>query len=288
MRWRRKSNDALGSSRLVRLEIEPVIARTEVLVAQIENELPTHPGLARVARAVAQSAREARNLSLWQKRMWSLHRLPALFLAVSLILFGFWIYWNFIRVARLKIGVPDRDATSLHESLASSQLRLEFVEVLTKGSKDGIQRLENGELDLAFVQGGVEIPPELPRREAPSREMVLLLLRPGIESPNSIRTLLTSDREQGSHTIAQQFARIWRIDSEVKYVHEWTQLSEEETYEVPAAVDAVLVIKDPADEKTWRGVERLVDAGFRFASPDIGARTRPSLSPARGNSTRVF
>lgn len=259
------------TAEIVRLEIDPVIARADALVERIETELPTHPGLARVARSVARSARQARQFSIWQQRMWGLHRLPAAFLALSLLLFAGWIYWNFIHIARLRVAVPSRDAIELHQSLAS-QMRLEFIEVPTDGSRENVALVAAGKVDLAFVQGGIAIPTELPRREAPSRELVLLLVRSRIKSPTDIRTLLTSVEGQGSHTVAQDFIRIWKIDRQVRYVHEWSKLSGAEPYEVPPQVDAVLVIKDPADEPTWRAVDRLLADNFRLMTPELGVR----------------
>jgi len=51
-------------------------------------------------------------------------------------------------------------------------------------------------------------------------------------------------------------------------------------------IDAVFVVKDPSDEKTLRRVRTAVAAGFRLASPDLGARLahleylRPYVIPA--------
>ena len=72
----------------------------------------------------------------------------------------------------------------------------------------------------------------------------------------------------------------------MRYVHDWKPLSEDDAYQIPAEIDAVFVVKDPADEKTLRAVKRLATAGFRLASPDLGARAgkyeflKPTTIPA--------
>jgi hypothetical protein len=84
--------------------------------------------------------------------------------------------------------------------------------------------------------------------------------------------VLTSVKDQGSHCVARDFVRLWGIDEQITFVHAWQQVTENEDYRIPADVDAVLVIKDPADVKTYRAAQRLVEAGFQLASPNLGAR----------------
>ena len=66
--------------------------------------------------------------------------------------------------------------------------------------------------------------------------------------------------------------KAWNIADQVQYIHDWTRLSDDKEYVVPENVDAVFVVKDPADEKTLRATDRLANAGFHLASPDLGAR----------------
>jgi hypothetical protein len=79
--------------------------------------------------------------------------------------------------------------------------------------------------------------------------------------------------------------KAWHIEQQIEYVHEWKSLTEDKDYVIPDDIDAVFVVKDPADEKTLFASERLVDAGFRLISPDLGARLahldylRPHIIP---------
>ncbi len=112
--------------------------------------------------------------------------------------------------------------------------------------------------------------------------MLLFFLKEGISGPAEIRQMLTSSEDQGSHTVAQQFAKIWRIEDRVTYLFDWRELTVNPNYQIPGGVDAAFLIKDLANENTFAGVRRLHEAGFRLASPDIGARalTRDFLKPA--------
>src|SRR5262245_39457517 len=72
-------------NRPLRLRIAPVIAAAEAVSLRVQTDLPTHQGLAGAAANVASAAREAERVSKEIKRPWSLHRLPAIFLAVALL-----------------------------------------------------------------------------------------------------------------------------------------------------------------------------------------------------------
>ena len=80
--------------------------------------------------------------------------------------------------------------------------------------------------------------------------------------------------------------KAWKLDAQVQFVHDWKKLTEENDYVPPDDIDAVFAVKDPSDDKTLRASERLADAGFRLASPDLGARLsqfeylHPHLVPA--------
>jgi hypothetical protein len=108
--------------------------------------------------------------------------------------------------------------------------------------------------------------------QAPSSEFVLWFLRAPTDGANPPRRILTSVAGEGSHSVAQVFFQAWQRADQVAFVHEWKQLTEDDRYEIPGDVDAVFVVKDPADEKTLHAIERLADAGFQLASPDLGAR----------------
>src|SRR5262245_22028636 len=154
----------------LRLKIEPVVGVAEVLAQRVRNELPTHDGLAMAAGGVAEAARQAERVSRSMKSLLSLHRLPAFFLAAALICLVGWIYWRFFYVDTLTIALPDRDATELRD-VSKGRQRVNFEPRIVPGSREAALRVAQGDVDLAFVQGGIEIPPELPRLQTPSPEL---------------------------------------------------------------------------------------------------------------------
>jgi hypothetical protein len=261
----------MARGRLLRLEIDPVIARAEAIVERIDCQLPGHPGIARAAAGVAAAACEAKRVARVLHRPWGLHQLPAFFLAVALALFAAWVYWQFFHVTTLTVAIPERDAVELRKRLAAGD-RVRFRQVLTEGSRENARRLQASQVDLAFVQGGVPIDQDLPRMEIPDAELVLFFVRPGIDHPTQVQRVLTSVEGQGSHCVLQDFVHIWQIEDRVQYVHQWTRLAGEAPYELPDSVDAVFAIKDPANESVCRAARRLAEAGFHLFTPDLGAR----------------
>ncbi len=260
----------MGKSELetTQLRIDPVVESAEEIVRRVREELPEHKGLDGAAQGVARAAREAQQISKKLKRPWGLHRLPAMFLAVTLLVFGAWIYWRFLHVKTLVIALPERDAIELHERVVETG-RIHIREHKTVGSREGLELLKEEKVDLAFIQGGLDIPPGLPRLEIPQSETLLFFLKEGVNDPTELRRILTSSKGQGSHTVARQFAEIWRIADRVGYLHDWRELTVNPAYKIPGEVDAVFVIKDLANEKTYAGVRRLHEAGFRMAAPNI-------------------
>jgi hypothetical protein len=265
----------------LRLLIQPIVELSEGLAARVRRDLPTHDGLAAASAGVAAAARQAQRVSQSMSRLISLHRLPALFLAAALVCLGVWIYWRFFHVATLTLALPDRDATSLREQIAGRQ-QLNFRPVEVPGSREALGRVMRGEVDLAFVQGGLPIPADLPRLETPSPELVLFLTRGGNTNPRHVKRVLTSLEGEGSHTVGQEFFKTWEV-ADVEFVHDWRNLTTDENYEIADDIDAVFVVKDPADEKTLTGIEKLVAAGFRCRPADLGARAAryDYLNPAQ-------
>lgn len=263
----------------LRLEIGPVVDRAEELVGDVAKNLATHQGLARAARGVATAARTAEQVSNRLRRPLGLHRLPAAFLLVSVAVFVIWIYWQFFHTSKLVIAVSARDAVQLKRNV---DRRVQIVPLETVGSRESIARLQSGAAHLAFVQGGVELPGDLLRTELESSELVLFFLREGVEDFSEIRKILTSSQGQGSHSLAQAFARIWAIEEHVEYVHQWRTFTDDDGYTIADDVDALLVVKDPMSSKVAGTAARLRDAGFRLVYPDIGAMSLrlPYLSEA--------
>jgi hypothetical protein len=264
----------------VRLQIEPIIKAAHEAAARARRDLPTHKGLAHVSEGVVSAAIQAEKVARAMQRPFSPHRLPAMFLALALLTLLGWVYWRFFYVTSLTLALPDRDASALRERLRDQE-RVDIEPLIVPGSREAAEKVARGEVDLAFVQGGIELPRALPRARTASPELVLWMTRPHLTGPSQVRKILTSIKGEGSHTVAQAFVRAWGVGGQVSFVHDWSSLTQEEAQPLAADIDAVLVVKDPADEKTLRAVARLHTQGFRLTTPEIGARasTLDYLSP---------
>ena len=255
----------------LKLRIQPVIQNAEAIQRRVEREMPHHTGLMSIAGGVADAAREAERSAERLRKPFGLHRLPAAFLGLALLILIAWTYNQFFKTTTLTIALPDRDAQALRMRV-SQRHRIDLKPVIVAGSGEAANQVNAGLVDLAFVQGGVEIAPALPRLETPNPELVLWFVRDSIKDLGSIRRVLTSVVGAGSHSVAQEFMKAWGIEDQIQYVHDWIRLTEPEEFAIPTSIDAVYVVKDPADEKTLRAAERLAKAGFRLASPNLGAR----------------
>lgn len=258
----------------LRLRIEPLVSVADSLTQRVLAELPTHDGLATAARGVSVAARQAERVDRAMKSPFSPHRLPAIFLAAALVCLAFWVYWRFFHVATLTVAFPDRDATLLRDQVEGRQ-RVNLRRVMVPGSREAVEQVSAGKVDLAFVQGGMPIPPDLPRLETPRPEIVLFLTRSTrATDPSGVRRVLTSAPGEGSHSVLQHFLRAWGIEPQVSIDHDWQRLTDDPNYELSPELDAVLVVKDPADEKTRQGVLKLAQAGFMLQSPELGAKAQ--------------
>lgn len=255
----------------LKLRIRPVIQNAEAIQHRVEREMPHHTGLTSIAGGVAAAAREAERSAERLRKPFGLHRLPAAFLGLALLFLFAWTYNQFFKTTTLTIALPDRDAHALRMKV-SQRHRIDLKPVMVPGSGEAANQVSAGLVDLAFVQGGVDIAPELPRLETPNPELVLWFVRDSIKDLGSIRRVLTSVVGAGSHSVAQEFMKAWGIEEQIQYVHDWVRLTEPEDFAIPASIDAVFVVKDPADDKTLRATERLAKAGFRLDSPNLGAR----------------
>jgi len=258
------------SRRSLRLNIDAVIERAEELAALVARELPTHGGIIRAARGVADAAREAKRVACALRRPWSPHRIPAVFLALALAAFAVWLYWNFLYVPTLTIALPKEDAMGLRQRLSGSE-PLRFAVTVTEGSRESMGLMAEGKIDLAFVQGGVPIPDDLPRLQNPGGEVILYLVHRRVRHANQVRKIMTSAAGQGSHSVGQVFLDLWGWTERVEFVHDWRRFNVDKSLPIPPDIDAVFVIKDLAEQKTLDAIERLAAAGFRLTSPDLGA-----------------
>ena len=259
----------------LRLKIDNVIRNAEDLRNRVEQELPQHTGLVSLAAGVATAARDAERVAQSLRRPLGLHRLPAAFLCLALmILAGWiigWVYTQFLQTTVLTIALPDRDAQALR-SKVSRDNRVRFNPITVPGSREAAEMVRRKEVDLGFVQGGIEIAANLPRLETHSPEVVLWFVRESISELGAVRRILTSVDGAGSHSVAKAFVKAWKLDAQVEFVHDWKRLSGDEDYQLPDDIDAVFAVKDMADDQALRASERLATAGFRLASPDLGAR----------------
>lgn len=255
----------------LRLKIGPVIQNAVDVKTRVERELPTHTGLMSLASGVATAAREAEQVAQRLRRPFGVHRFPAAFLALALLMLAVWTYLYFYRTTRLTIALPDRDAWVLRNRVEQGD-RLKIVPKTVPGSREAAKMVSDGDVDLGFVQGGIEIDPRLPRLETPHPEIVLWYVRSSIKNLADVKKVLTSVEGAGSHSVGQAFMKAWKLDRQVQFVHDWTKLSTDEKYLLPDDIDAVFAVKDASDDKTLRASERLAQAGFVLSSPDLGAR----------------
>lgn len=264
------ANPARNNATVVsmRLEIDPIVQRADEIAWFVEQELDGHPGLARVARCVAEAARKSKRVAKQLKRPIGLHRLPLVFLVMALGLLAIWTYWQFFHTSTLTIAIPERDAIELR-SMARQKTRLRPL--TTVGSSASVEQLQAGNADLAFIQGGVQIPESWLRMELDQSEIVLFYLRDHIQDVTGIKKILTSSEGQGSHQLALTFTRIWGIEDQVEYLYDWRIFTDDNAYVIPNDVDAIFVVKDPLNSKLDTTAKRLTNAGFHLASPDIGA-----------------
>lgn len=259
-----------GTTDAVKVRIDLVIDQAVALGAIVAKDLPSHDGLKTAVALTEAAARKAASVTAGMKRPWSPHRIPVVFLAAALLGLLAWLYWQFFHVSELTLALPERDAIALRDNVTQQQrLQVKLVNVL--GSKEAAEAVGRGAVDVAFVQGGIPIPAGLLRLESPSPELVLFFLRDGVAGPASVKKVLTSVQGEGSHSVAQAFFGAWGVAG-VTYVHEWSQVMAGGDYQVPADVDAVFVVKDPADEKALAAVERLERQGLRLVAPKLGVR----------------
>lgn len=253
----------------VQVRIDLVIQQAVAVGAAVDKELPAHDGLKQAVALTEAAARKAQRVAEGMKRPWSPHRLPVVFLAAALLGLLAFLYWQFFHVSTLSLALPDRDAVALRESVAG-QRRFSIAPREVPGSREAVDLVAKGDVDLAFVQGGVPIPAHLLRLEAPGRELVLFFLRDGVSGPADVSRVLTSVEGEGSHSVARDFFAAW--GRPVTYLHDWKAVTAGSDYRVPADVQAVFVVKDPADDKALAAVAALAAQGFRLASPALGVR----------------
>ena len=253
----------------LRLRIDPVARRAEEIAEAVARELPTHGGLQRAARGVANAAREAERACRSLRVPWGLHRLPAWFLMISLLGFSIWFYSEFLHVTRLSVAVPERDALSLKRELGGTN-RVAVEQRLVLGSREALSLVESDQVDLAFVQGGMSIPDELPRMELPRDEWLVWMTR-GDLTPSQVRRVLTSVEGEGSHAVARLLFDSLGMADEIEFRHAWGDWSGDSEPQGELDFDAVLVVKDLGDPHVLRAITRLERAGLTWKPLTLSA-----------------
>ncbi len=257
----------------LRLRIEPIVARAEQSAQAVQRDLSDHEGLLHAASGIARAAREAERVSQQLRKPFSFSRLPAYFLILATICLAAWCYRHFFHVTRLTIALPDQDALDWYEGIEPPS-RVMLRRIQAAGSPQAATWVSDRQVDLAFVQGGVAIPPELPRVETPRREWVLFFLREQISGIDDVRKLITSRAGEGSHRVAEDIVRAWGRHDSITFVHDWQRLTGPDPYDIPPDVDGVLVVKDPADDVTRVASRRLATARFDLVDANLGAVER--------------
>jgi hypothetical protein len=250
------------------LNIAPIIKEARAVSDRVKLELPGHDGLLGATIHVADAGVWAQKLSLQMKKPWSLHRLPVVFLSLALGLLLLWGYWHFFHISSLTLALPQTDAAQIRTA-AQSSARIRFGIQEMPGSFEASQLVAKGLVDLAYVQGGIELPAQLPRAAVKTREYIFFLVRAGKQVPQDIKVVLTSVENEGSHAVAQKVFSV--LGAQVSYRHEWKNLTSDNAT-IASDIDAVLVVKDVYDEKSLGPLPKLIEAGFVFAPLDLGLR----------------
>ncbi len=262
-------NRAVESAPMV-LKIEGIIQAAEKIRQRISSELPQHAGLSGAVDFIVAAANSAQKVSRQVKHPFSIHRLPAVFLAIALVLLTGWLYWYFFHVSTLSIAMANRDSTEILEKSAQTW-RLRLQPKFVPGSREAIEAVASGQVDLAYVQGGMPVPEALPRLRTPADETVLWLTREGIENVDDVKTVLTSLEGEGSHTVAKEIFSILGAEENIKYLHQWSALTDGSMASVAPEVDAVFVVKDVSDLKAISALRKLYQQGFRLRDLQLGA-----------------
>jgi hypothetical protein len=252
----------------LRLDIAPIIHEVRSVAERVRTELPAHDGLLEAAEHIARAGEWALRLSKSMRKPWSPHKLPVAFLALALSALLVWSYFHFVYVSKLTLALPDVDAASLKKA-ARTNSRLRFVLSEVKGSMEAAHLVATNQVDMAFVQGGIELPARLARVPLENREYLFLLMRPGKRFPSDVHLVMTSSENEGSHAVARDLFSL--LGQPVAFRYGWRNVLDP-SFTLEPDIDAVLVVKDVFDTTTLVSLEKLQRAGFELRSLDLGLR----------------
>ncbi|MFM8571254.1 MAG: hypothetical protein ACKOAU_06620 [Pirellula sp.] len=256
------------------LKIDRIIEGADRISEKVAEELPGHSGLAGAIEEVKKAARQAKKVTFAGRRIFSLNRLPAAFLALSLIGFLLWVYWNFFMVSGISVAVPSHNFRD--ENLKYFRTPLMRTRKVDKSS-EAIQLVRTGRVDVAFIQAGVPGTENLTILQTPVDEYVIWMTRDPRPVETPIASVMTNLEDEGSHSVAKDFLRTWKLPSSITFHHEWDKIapgrdSTRSSYTIPADLDAVFVVINVTDPNYVETIKRLVQEGFELQSPYIGAQ----------------
>ena len=206
-----------------------------------------------------------------------------LYVTLAALLVSAWWYYRQYHLERpIRVAVTGDYSDVLRNRARRS--RVDSVDLLpVTGSTAGIEQLLNGDVDATIVQGGaqdeqdgVPILAEMAQLGLVRYEHVLYLRRLGAQAddraeclvnPKRNPVVITFNEGQGSHLLGQRFYRQWGITP--AWRHDWDEICRGER-SVPEDADEVFVVVDPSDPDMRVGLQRVVEAGFRLCSADLG------------------
>ncbi|MCR4318574.1 MAG: hypothetical protein NUW37_19705 [Planctomycetes bacterium] len=260
---------------ITQLKIEPLIEKAERLHRSALKELSAHPGILNTLADLVSVTKRVKIFSQKQRRFFSLHRMPLYFGVLALIFVAYYVYATYVEIATITIARSARDTDDV-ERLFASQSDIGPDNVRTfevAGTSEGIRMLVEGKAELAFAQGGIDVPPSCEVIGQLGTEYVLFLARgdPGSDFSKlqgSIR-ILTSYEDQGSHAVAKKFFQ--RYESvNVTFEHDWPDRIKAKDFNIEPSIYGIFVVKDLRDHEVREFLKELHKQGFRMRPTDFG------------------
>lgn len=261
-----------------RLEIEPVIERAREVKESIHKELVQHGGIQQLSSQILRAAEKSKEVSEQGSHPLAFHKIPMYLLLLAIAWGGYWVYRNFYHISTVRFAAQERDAGAVTQKI-QSRLSMQFIP--DAGSMEGLQMLQENKADICFIQGGVEIPEAYHRLILPEKETLFFLVKKN-KSIKDIQVVCTSVALQGSHILARKVLEILG-KKDVAFVHHWTKLTDDSSFNIPDDVDCVVVSKSAQESKNLQAIKKLIASGFVFHSLDLGvwADSQPYLQKTR-------
>ena len=261
----RKSRDRLTGGEL---SVEQIIDTAQQVEERITSNLPGEAPLRDVAHAVTDAARLAQVRVRRLKRPYSVQRIRQYVVLAAAAILVWWVYTNVFGSRVATIAVTGTEYSVLEARAdANNADKIRFLE--SAGSSASVELVRQGHADMAVVQAGVALPEGFTILGVVRAEHVLYFTRDIQRSADRPPRVLTFARGQGSHILGQVFFELWGHER-VEWIHTWRELAADAGYVIPADVEAIFVVVDPADPAMRDAIRRAAMAGFRLRDPDIG------------------